>query len=356
MDERNRRRTNPSPTDRTRRAPSNKRPSGTPAGRGAQRSPASREPMSRDEVRKAKYLERRRKRRRNKLISYCVGALLVLIVAVIIVISVFFKISSIKITGDEIYSQEEIITASGLKVGDNMFAFNKSGVCSEVETRLPYVEKLSVKRSPTGKVTLNVQAATAVMAVESGEEYVLLNASCKVLEEHALELKEGAAWVKCSPVKSAVSGTSLELERAEDIKMLTDIAGLIRDSSLKKITGINILDYSYIKLNYDNRINLKVGSFGTFRDNIDFIRATLERQDEEEPSFTGAIDFTITDRAFVNAVDEDETTTVPAEAATDENGEYVTDENGAYVTEAQTEAEAESTTSQQEETTKKKAA
>lgn len=331
--------------------------------RSAPKANTPKEPMSRDEVRKQKYLERRRIRRRNRLISYCAIAFLVAVIAIIIVISVFFKISAINVTGDEVYTQEEIITASGIKVGDNMFAFNKNDVCEGVQTKLPYVEKLTIKRSPTGKVTLTVQGAVAAMAIENADAYLLLTSSCKVLEENSFELPGTAARVQCSAVTSAVSGTRLQLENAEDVEMLCNISKLLSDRGLTKITGINILDYSYIKLNYDNRINLKVGSYTTLSDNIEFIKAALERQDAEEPSFTGAIDFTITDRAFVNAVDEDETTTVPKEyeTVTDENGEPVTNEKGEQVTaevqrQEETGTETESETKGEETTTKKAAA
>ena len=322
------------------RLPATSKSSRPPVRREPQRSTQPRQPKeqkSRDELRQEKYLERQRIRRRNKLISYSVGALLVLAVAVIIVISVFFKISSIKVVGDEVYTQQEIITASNIKVGDNMFSFNKNNVCSSVQEKLPYVEQLTIKRSPTGKITFTVKAANAAMAIENGGEYIVLNSSCKVLEEHCLELKESTAWVKCSPTVSAVCGTQLQLENEDDIEVLSRIAKLLEEYGIKKVTGITVLDYTNIKLNYDNRINLKVGSLTTFTDNIDFIKATLERQDAEEPDFTGAIDFTITDRAFVNEVDEDEATTVPSEIVTDENGEKVTDEDGKYVTEQATE-------------------
>ena len=53
------------------------------------------EPMSRDELRQQKYLERRRKRRRNRIIGYSVAIVALIIAAVVLSITVFFKIGNI---------------------------------------------------------------------------------------------------------------------------------------------------------------------------------------------------------------------------------------------------------------------
>lgn len=302
---------------------SNKNRIKLPVGRSAPAEPSRSQPKSRDELRRERYLERRRKRKRNLIIGYSAAAVAVVIVAVVLSLTVFFKISSFEVGGDEVYSPDEIIAASELKNGENMFGFDKEDVSSLVETKLPYVGELSIKRSPTGKITFTVKADKAVMAIDNGDSYTLLDANCKVLETETQTINEDVALIVASPVTRAEAGFKAEFENSQDAETLTRLEGIMIDSGLEKITQFDVTDTNNIKLKYDLRITLKVGMLAALESKTDFIKATLNKLDGEEPSFKGTIDFTIENKAFVNDVDE-ETTTLPAPA----EPEPVTDENG----------------------------
>ena len=131
--------------------------------------------MSRDELRSKRNLERRKKRRKNKIIGYTVVIILIIAAAIALSLTVFFKIQSINVTGDDIYNAETIVAASGLNVGENMFKSSKKDISNKLETSLPYIESVHVKRSPTGNVTLAITAAKAELAIDCGEGYILLN-------------------------------------------------------------------------------------------------------------------------------------------------------------------------------------
>ena len=274
------------------------------------------EPMSRDELRQKKYLERRRKRRRNRIIGYSAAIVVLLIAAIVLSITVFFKIGSFVVTGDEVYNSETIIEASELKIGDNMFMFSKSDVSSLVEEKLPYIESLAIKRSPTGKLTFTVTAAKAVMAIDKGDSYVLLSHNCKVLEDAAETIDEGVAIINTSAVISAVTGRTAEFENSSDCETLTKLEDILLANSIGKITQINILDYTNIRLKYDMRVTLKIGTLSSFEEKLDFINATLNKLDNDEPNFNGTVDFTIENKAFIN-FGEDAMTTAPAETPTE---------------------------------------
>lgn len=301
-----------------------------PVRRPAPKEPTRSAPKSRDELRRERYLERRRKRKRNLIIGYSAAAVAVVIVAVVLSLTVFFKISSFEVGGDEIYSPDEIIAASELKNGENLFAFDKQEVADLVETKLPYVGELAIKRSPTGKITFTVTVAKAVMAIDNGDSYTLLDASCKVLETETQSINEDVAIIVTSPVTRAEAGYIAEFENTEDVANLTRLAEIISVSELEKITQYDVTDINNLTLKYDMRITLKVGMLASLESKTDFIKATLKKLDGEEPAFKGTIDFTIDNKAFVNDIDEQATTLpAPAEPETEapeqgESGETTT--------------------------------
>ena len=298
------------------------------------------EPLSRDELRQKKYNERRRKRRRNRMIGYGVAIVLLVIAEVVLSITVFFKIGSIVVTGDEVYNSETIIEASQLNIGDNMFMFSKKDVSSLVEEELPYIEQLAIKRSPTGKLTFIVTAAKTVMAIDNGDSYVLLSHNCKVLEDAAEAIDEGVAIIGTSTVVSTVPGTRAEFENSSDSDTLTRLEDILIANSVSKITQIDITDYTNIKLKYDMRVTLKIGTVSSFEEKLDFINATLEKLDKDEPNFTGTVDFTIENKAFINFGEDEMTTAAPeipteeGEAASEIAGEEASEESGETTTAA----------------------
>ncbi|MDD7344843.1 MAG: FtsQ-type POTRA domain-containing protein [Ruminococcus sp.] len=283
----------------------------TQARRTAQK-PA--EPMSRDELRSKRNLERRKKRRRNKIIGYTVVIILIIAAAIALSLTVFFKIQSINVTGDDIYNAETIVAASGLNVGENMFKSSKKDISNKLETSLPYIESVHVKRSPTGNVTLVITAAKAELAIDCGEGYILLNKNGKVLEDGVVSINEDVATVTASTIVTATPGDIIVFENEQDTQTLKDIKSIIDSKQIEKITDINITQNSSVVLTYDMRITLEVGMMSTLEQKMDFVKATLDKLNSDEPNFEGSIDFTVENKAFVNEKTE-QTTTAPTVAA-----------------------------------------
>lgn len=270
--------------------------------------------MSRDELRSKRNLERRKKRRRNKIIGYTVVIILIIAAAIALSLTVFFKIQSINVTGDDIYNAETIVAASGLNVGENMFKSSKKDISNKLETSLPYIESVHVKRSPTGNVTLAITAAKAELAIDCGEGYILLNKNGKVLEDGVVSINEDVATVTASTTVTATPGDIIVFENEQDTQTLKDIKSIIDSKQIEKITDINITQNSSVVLTYDMRITLEVGMVSTLEQKMDFVKATLDKLNSDEPNFEGSIDFTVENKAFVNEKTE-QTTTAPTVAA-----------------------------------------
>lgn len=293
---------------------------------------ASGEPMSRDEFRSAKNMERRKKQRKKQLAIYAIAIIFVVIAAIVLSIIVFFKISGIKIAGDEIYSSAEIIDASGLKNGDNMFTFNKTEVAENIEKELPYIKTVEISRSVTGEVTFTVTAAKAELAVDRGDSYILMSADCKILEDNVQAINEDIAIVKASALTSSDVGTTAVFENENDAETISRIAEVIAEKGIENITEIDVTDASNIMLCYSQRIKLDIGTVSTLEKNVDFIKASLKKIDTDDPNFAGVIDFTIENKAFINDNVTEASTKPSAEPKTDKNGEVVTEKSGAAAT------------------------
>ena len=68
----------------------------------------------------------------------------------------FFKTETVVVNGNEHYSDQEILEASGLSVGDNLYLFNKYGRIDNMFGRLPYLEEVRIRRKLPGTITIEV--------------------------------------------------------------------------------------------------------------------------------------------------------------------------------------------------------
>lgn len=267
----------------------------------------TREQLSRDEVRKQQSELRKKRYRRKKIIGYCVAVAAVVAVGIVLSLTVFFKIETVAVTGDEIYNSETIIDASQIKTGDNMFLFDKDDAAKNIESTLPYIEKAEIKRGITGVITINITAAKATLAIDMGDSYTLLSSSCKVLEDGVMVINDDITVISASTVLSAAPGQFVSFENEADIDCIVSVQKIIEKYELKDINAINASDSSNVKLTYARRIELKIGAASEFESKIDFIKATLAKHDTDEPSFYGSIDFGIENKAYIKPADESTT-------------------------------------------------
>ena len=128
----------------------------------------------------------------RELLSSLSGPIMffLVIVAVIFVMSVFFRVSDIQVEGNVHYTDEEIIRAIDIEQGDNLFFFNRFAAFARVYSKLPYIENGSVERRLPNKVIITVEETTALAYLELGEEQWTLDRNCKVLGKAAEGEKE----------------------------------------------------------------------------------------------------------------------------------------------------------------------
>jgi len=109
----------------------------------------------------------------------------VVVLAAIFVMSVFFRVEDIQVVGNSHYSAEEIIRAVDIEEGDNLFFFDRFAAVGRAFSKLPYIEAVTVERTLPNKVVITVEETTALAYLQLGEEKWTLDHNCKVLGKAA---------------------------------------------------------------------------------------------------------------------------------------------------------------------------
>lgn len=82
----------------------------------------------------------------------------------------YFSIQDVRVSGHQYYSTEQLITASGIAVGDNIFACNTRQAVVRL-TRLPFIHEARVVRRLPNRIEIQVQEIKPVVMVSVGSQF-----------------------------------------------------------------------------------------------------------------------------------------------------------------------------------------
>ncbi len=220
-----------------------------------------------------------RKKRGGRIFSF----LLVLIIIGVIVASVtmFFKTSEIIVTGAQKYTIEEIVQASGLSVGDNLFAVNKFEVERRIKEAYPYVGNVEIRRRLPDAFLLNVIERVPVAYLDVGEQRWLLDKQAYLLEP--ISIAETVPYLKVVSESEATepqSGARLVLAEEgaanalETVMTALSDVGLIADVGQVDVTKLYQLSFIYknrllVQLGNVEKMDRKVGLFQTILNELE---------------------------------------------------------------------------------------
>ena len=237
----------------------------------------------------------KRKKRKRNAILYIMIVLLLVGIAVISSVTIFFNIINIEVIGDSRYAKDKIESASGILEGQNMFRLDKFEIEQSMVKQLPYLTTVSIKRKLPDTLEIHVEDTTAVAAVKTAAGYVLIDADSKMLEL-AAQLPEttveviGAELGKFEPGETAEFGNE---NAAELIRLL--VTELKSAGILDGATSINVTKRHDLSFVYNDVIQCELGTMSDLSVKIKMIAQVLE----ENPLDTKAeIDATDANRVY----------------------------------------------------------
>lgn len=276
---------------------------------GASRPAASQRPAGRRrELSKREYAQaqnakrhRKQRKRRQRLVVVLL-LLFVLASAAVITSAVFFKITTVEVTGDPgRYSADQIIGTSGIVGGDNMFSFNASSIEAAIETAFPYIENVRIRRKLPSAVKISVQQAQPSLAVmESGGKYTLLSSGGKVLET-GVSKPDGVMEVAGITLENVSAGQKVDKSQVVDFDTLTQVTEALSQWKITGVQKIDLTDKFNITIRYNERVSIAIGSVSQISYKLQFAKYVLDSGLKENE--TAVIDASTPGKAVVKPID-----------------------------------------------------
>lgn len=187
-------------------------------------------------------------------------SMFVIIVAAAAALSftIIFKTNNIEVEGETPYTAEQIIEASGLHNGENIFLSRKKAAAKNIVDAFPYIESAEVTFKIPGTQVIKVEGAIPSYEVSINGGYVVISSKGRVLA-HNEEKTEGIPLLKGVRVKDTEVGDYIKFEKSATQQILAEIIDSINDNDIPSIYGIDISNAANIKLNYGNRITISLG-------------------------------------------------------------------------------------------------
>lgn len=119
---------------------------------------------------------------RNRLLIQLLTVVAV-VIALVLGLSVFFKVETIQVSGAEVYSEWTIREASGLKEGDNLLTFSHARSAALIKANLPYVDTVRFGIKLPDTVNIIVKEDDVVYAVkDQNGQWWLMNSDGRIVE------------------------------------------------------------------------------------------------------------------------------------------------------------------------------
>ena len=120
---------------------------------------------------------------RDRLIVQLVTVTAV-VLAIVMGLSVFFKVENITVTGADTYSAWAVREASGISEGDKLLTFSKIRAASQIMANLPYVKGVRIGIKLPDTVNIMIEEESVVYAIKSGDgQWWLMDSDGRVVEQ-----------------------------------------------------------------------------------------------------------------------------------------------------------------------------
>ena len=185
------------------------------------------------------------------------------IVAVIFVMSVFFRVSDIQVRGNTHYSDAEIIRAIDIEEGDNLFFFDRFAALSRVFAKLPYIDEVTVERSLPNRVIITVSESQALAYIVLGEEKWTIDHNCKVLGKANEDELAGLIPILGISPGTLMIGETLETADGDEriVNYIAEVLDQLEARGLYRRVGrVDFTNPNQVEFTLDDKYTVRLGN------------------------------------------------------------------------------------------------
>ena len=246
-----------------------------------------------------------------------------IVLAVILGMSIFFKVESVKVSGCNTYTAWEVSEAAGIEKGSNLLTLSRAQISGSIISKLPYVDTVRVGIFLPYTVNIEITELDVVYAAEDAEgNWWLMTDEGRIVDQtNGISAKDytqvlgvrlespvigqqavakeaetttipvldpdgetGEGEESTEPTTLAASSTiTVGVTGAERLRTLLTVLQQLSTTSISgKIDSVDVSSLNSIELWYDERFQINLGDTGQLEYKIAALKATIEQMESYE--------------------------------------------------------------------------
>ncbi len=245
------------------------------------------------------YAKKKKIKKRRAVVFYTILVTLLISVITVLSLTVFFNINKISVTGNDFYTDKQIIKVTGLKKGQNLFRLNKFKIIEHLKEQLPYLDTVEIDRHLPVSIEIKVAECEPFLAINTSKTSYLVDSSLKILEKTETP-PTTLAQVKGFKVKNGEVGGYITDKNGAEKRLKQLCEELYKQFGTGKVTKIDIKTTYDIKVTYEDRVTIKLGTLENLEQKLSLVNYVLNENSKNEHA---QIDVSSGTRAYYKAAD-----------------------------------------------------
>lgn len=209
--------------------------------------------------------QKKRLKLRKKYRRKVAGLTMVILVAsfaAILLLTPAFNISRIKVYGNSVLSDEQIVFSAGITEGVNIFSVSLNRAAKGIE-EMGYIEKVKIKRRLPSTIEISVVEAVGVGYIPSENGYIVITADGRsIAATESLNGENGKLPVikGLKNVKYKIGSKIVSKDKKQLSALLEFLGVFSSDGHIFNMTEIDISEISDITFKYNKKLKVRFGA------------------------------------------------------------------------------------------------
>lgn len=233
-------------------------------------------------MKKLTRVERKMKKRRN-FFKFILLILLISLGGVLALKTNFFIIDKIEIIGNNKIQKEDLITASSINSGENIFKVSIKSAEENIK-KIPYTKDIKIKRKFPRKIIMEILERKEIAQIKDISSFIIIDNEGNILELKDIE-NENLPIIIGLEIDNIIQGDNIFSEMDLDLKV-----EFIREGYdiglLDQIKQIDVEDIDNVSIKTNDDINIAFGKLNNVRYKLNLLDSTLDYIKDEEISCT----------------------------------------------------------------------
>ncbi len=228
------------------------------------------------EARKKELLKKKKKNRLKR--RFIVFVFLFICAAVIFTVlkAPLFNIKTIICVGQETLTEEQVIQIAGVKTDANIFSTGVKAMKRRLADE-PLIAECNVRRLFPNKLKIWIREAKTAAYVEGSAGIIHIRETGQIIRitDPKEEKPKAAHLLNFTPASEILGENVIAEDNAAD-KIILECIGLLNDlEMLEKVTSISVADLSDIRIDYEDRLYILLGSYESMEYKLTFVKKVI---------------------------------------------------------------------------------